>query len=108
MPAMTSADEPALVFQPLPRRTADRSAAYEALLSELVDLVGGEPPAGDEAGARPASRHTVRMAVGKAVTCRADEGGPIPEEWFDPLIRAAVLEPDPSHNRQLVQPALIA
>ena len=32
----------------------------------------------------------------------------MPDEWFEPLIRAAVDEPDPSFNRQLVEPAIAA
>ncbi|MFE9747111.1 hypothetical protein ACFYOT_19595 [Saccharothrix saharensis] len=32
----------------------------------------------------------------------------MPEEWFEPLVRAMVLEPDPSFNRQLVEPAIAA
>ncbi len=32
----------------------------------------------------------------------------MPIEWFEPLIAAAVYEPDPSFNRQLVEPAIAA
>jgi hypothetical protein len=32
----------------------------------------------------------------------------VPEEWFEPLIRAAVQEPNPSFNRELVLPAIAA
>jgi len=32
----------------------------------------------------------------------------LPEQLFEPLLRAAVLDPDPSHNRWLVEPAVIA
>ena len=35
---------------------------------------------------------------------RRAEEGPVPDDWFGPLIRAAVYEPDPSLNRQLVDP----
>ena len=32
----------------------------------------------------------------------------MPEAWFEPFVRAMVREPDPSFNRQLVEPAIIA
>jgi hypothetical protein len=30
------------------------------------------------------------------------------EDWFEPLVRAAVYDPNPSFNRQLVEPTLTA
>jgi hypothetical protein len=108
---MASTDESPELFQPLPGRTVDRSAAYGALLRNLLDLVEVETPAADESGAPPTSHHRVRRAIGAVVTRRAKEAsqaGPVPEEWFEPLIRAAVHEPDPSFNRQLVEPAVTA
>lgn len=108
---MTSRDDTPRLFQPLPSRTVDRSAAYEALLRNLLDLAGVESPAADEPGVRPIWRHRARREVGKAVTrhaMEASEAGPVPEEWFEPLLRAAVHEPDPSHNRQLVEPLVAA
>lgn len=108
---MTSRDDTPKVFQPLPGRTVDRSAAYEALLRKLLDLVGVESPAADEPGVRPTWRHRARREVGKAVTrhsTSASEASPVPEEWFEPLLRAAVHEPDPSLNRQLVEPLVAA
>lgn len=104
-------DKDAQVFQPLPGRTADRSAAYQSLLRDLLELVGAELPAADEAGDRARWHHLARRVVGKAVMRRAEEAreaAPVPEEWFEPLMRAAVHEPDPSFNRQLVEPAIAA
>lgn len=107
---MTSAGGEPQVYQPPPGRGFDR-AAHVALLRELLDLVGAEPPAADEPGARPLWHHRARRAIGLAVSHRASEAseqGPVPEQWFEPLIRAAVCEPDPSFNRQLIEPAITA
>lgn len=105
-------DNTARVFQPLPGRTVDRSAAYEVLLNDLLLMVGVEPPVREEGPrGRRDWRHRARRTVGAAVADRAErvtEAGPVPEEWFEPLIRAAVHEPDPSFVRELVQPAVAA
>ncbi len=108
---MTSSKDPPRRFHPLPGRTVARSVAYEALLRDLLDLVGVEAPAPDEPGVRADWRHRARREVGKAVTrqaTEASEAGPVPEEWYEPLLRAAVHEPDPSLNRQLVEPLVAA
>jgi hypothetical protein len=98
---MTSADDAAVVFQPLPGRTVDRSAAYEALLRDLLGMVGAEAP--DEADPR-GWQHLARRAVGKVLVKTAAA----PDEWFEPVMRAAVHEPDPSFVRDLVWPAVAA
>ncbi|WP_410575440.1 hypothetical protein [Amycolatopsis sp. cmx-4-61] len=108
---MTSSDDTPRLLQPLPDRTVDRSAAYEALLRSLLDFVGVESPAADEPGVQSNWRHRARREIGKAVTrhaMEASEAAPVPEEWFAPLLRAAVHEPDPSLNRQLVEPLVAA
>jgi hypothetical protein len=110
---VTSRDEPPRVFQPLPGRTVDRSVAYEAVLRDLLRLVGAEPPVLDESGpeGRRIWRGRARHLAGRTIANRAkqaEDAGPVPEEWFDPLIRAAVHEPDPSFVRFLVEPALAA
>ncbi len=108
---MTSREDTPRLFQPLPGRTGDRAAAYEALLRNLLDLVGVESPAADEPGVRPSWRHRARREIGKAVTrhtTKVPEAGSVPEEWFEPLLRATVHEPDPSLNRQLVEPLIAA
>jgi hypothetical protein len=107
---VTSNDDAPTLFRPLPGRTVGRSAAYQALLQALLDLVGAESPAVDEGDARM-WRHRARFAVGEAVSRRAagvSGAAPVPEEWFEPLMHAAVHEPDPSFNRQLVEPAIAA
>lgn len=100
-------------FQPLPGRTVDRSSAYEVLLQDLLRLVGVEPPVVNEQGARSSriGRHGARRAIGAAVSARSEQhggAGSVPEEWFAPLMRAAVHEPDPSFVRELVRPAVTA
>lgn len=104
---MTSKDDAPQFFQPLPRPTVDRSAAYEALLRDLLDLVGTTSPTTDDKGIRSAWRHHTRRGLGKVLADHADTG-PVPEAWFEPFVRAMVHEPDPSFNRQLVEPAIIA
>jgi hypothetical protein len=96
------------VFKPLPGRRADRSA-YEAVLRDLLGLVGAEPPEADVPGVPPSWHHRARRVVGKAVK-EAAETTPeaSPDEWFEPLMRAAVHEPDPSFVRELVKPAMAA
>lgn len=104
---MTSNDEAPTLFHPLPGRTVDRSAAYRSLLHELLDLVGAECPDADD----PMWQHRARRSVGITVKHRAEEApeaDPVPDGWFEPLLRAAVHEPDPSFNRQLVEPAVAA
>lgn len=101
------------MFQPLPGRTVDRRAAYEGLLRDLLRLVGVEPPVLEEEGpdGRRKWRGRARRMAGRAIADRAkqaDSAGPVPEDWFDPLIRGAVHEPDPSFVRNLVDPAVTA
>ncbi|MDG4787336.1 hypothetical protein O7626_15585 [Micromonospora sp. WMMD1102] len=92
--------EPPRLFKPLPGRTEDASTSYERCLDELIELLGVAPPEPVQQGRR--WQHAVRWSIGRAVR------PPVSEEWFTPLIRAAVLEPDPSFNRQLVEPTLAA
>jgi hypothetical protein len=106
-------DDGPVAFQPLPGRTVDRSAAYEALLRDLLHLVGAEAPVFDEHDVRSSRiwRHRARRTAGTTIADRAGrvgEAGPVPAEWFRPLIRAAVHEPDPSFVRDLVDPAVAA
>lgn len=108
---MTSNSGEPILLQPLPERTTDRSATYASLLRELLDLVGAELPIEDESGVDSLWHHRARKAVGDIVTrCAEDasEGDPVPEQWYEPLMRAAILEPNPSYNRQFVKPAVQA
>ncbi len=87
--------------------TSNRSATYRSLLQDLLNLVGAESPAADQAVFQAEWHHRARRLVGDTVRHRAEEA-PVPEEWFEPLMRAAVHEPNPSFNRQLVEPAVTA
>jgi hypothetical protein len=92
-------------YAPLPGRTEDTSAIYEQHLTCLLHLLGMEPPgpADDSRSAHRDWQNRVRRAIGQAVSARQAS-----EDWFEPLVRAAVYEPNPSANRQLVEPAVIA
>ncbi|MFJ5985443.1 hypothetical protein [Lentzea sp. NPDC092896] len=91
-------------FKPLPGRTTPSSTACEAVLRDLLPLVGAEIPAADQPDVKPSWRHRARRAVGKAVAATEEA----PEEWFEPLMQAAVLEPDSGFSRELVKPAITA
>ena len=90
---------------PLPGQTDDTSATYERCLSELIDLLRAERPAlmSDSGGAWFEWQHQARGVIAEAV-----RNTPVRQEWFEPLVRAAVYDPDPSFNRLLVEPALAA
>jgi hypothetical protein len=95
---MESEDEPApRLFAPLPGRTTDNRATFEQCLSELIDLLGAARPLPIYTGRewQHQARSCVRVALRKA-----------PPECFDLLVRAAVYDPNPSFNRQLVEPGL--
>lgn len=83
----------------LPGRTLDATAEFHACLVELVRLVGGEAPGGQGPGweweveVRAAVREGLVQAGGSA-------------RLFEVLVRAAVLDPNPSFNRQFVEPAV--
>ncbi|MFF7210940.1 hypothetical protein ACFZAU_10420 [Streptomyces sp. NPDC008238] len=90
------------VFMALPGRTEAGLEAFEACLAEVVRCLGlivAPGPDGDPLRTwRPRARTALREA------CR--RGTVLSEESFDALLRAAVHDPDPSFNRQFVEPAL--
>jgi len=91
------------LFAPLPDRTEDTSATYEGCLTELIGLLGVEHPlpVADDGPSRRSWQHRARRLIDTEV-----RQSPADEAWFDPLVRAAIYEPDPSFNRELVEPAL--
>lgn len=90
-------------FHPLPGRTVDRTAAYDEMLRELLRLTGAKPPKWpDTPSGRRAWRYRSARIVGEAVAEAPSEA------LFEPLLRAAVSEPDPSYVRHLVDPAVEA
>jgi hypothetical protein len=92
-------------FMALPSRGDGASAIYESHLARLLDDLGLQHPALESDNSRGRRSWQLRSAraIGKAIRARPPEEG-----WFRPLLSAAVLEPDPSHNRFLVEPALAA
>ncbi|MFD4604407.1 hypothetical protein ACFWPQ_41125 [Streptomyces sp. NPDC058464] len=88
----------------LPGRTEDGRQLFLKCLADVIRVlsldVAPEPDAGDE---RQWS-HQVRGALRKA--CRQEPV--LPEASFGVLMKAAVHDPDPSFNRQFVEPALHA
>lgn len=89
-------------FMALPGRTEDGTAVFHRCLSDLLELAGAEvaPETSDPHEWRIAARGMLRRNL------RGRDQ--LPEEFFDALIRAAVHDPDPSFNRQFVEPALAA
>jgi hypothetical protein len=92
-------------FAPLPGRTLDTRATFERCLAEMLDLLGVPRPVvtSDGGRARWLWQNKARQAIAPAMS-----RSPAREEWFEPLLRAAVYDPNPSFNRRLVEPALVA
>ncbi|CAL9519162.1 hypothetical protein SUDANB176_03815 [Streptomyces sp. enrichment culture] len=91
-------------FMALPDRTEDRREQFHRCLADVVRSLGLDVPPEPEPGDRRAWEHRVRAALRAA--CR--RGVDLSEEAFDALVGAAVHDPDPSFNRQFVEPALNA
>lgn len=91
-------------FMALPARTDDGRAPFKRCLAEVVHVLGIEvapkPDPGDQRRWGQRARAALRDA------CR--QGLALPDASFDALIKAAVYDPDPSFNRQFVEPALNA
>ncbi|MGW3286597.1 hypothetical protein ACWDR3_18360 [Streptomyces sp. NPDC001002] len=91
-----------MTFAPLPGRPHGHLATFHPQLAELARLADVElpvPMSYEREWGRQA-RTALRNALRAAET--------LPEQLFDPLIRTAVLDPDPSHNRMFVEPAIVA
>ncbi|MEU9050599.1 hypothetical protein AB0D37_09350 [Streptomyces sp. NPDC048384] len=89
-----------MTFAPLPGRPQDRTSAFRLQLAELARLAGVGLP--DRVPRDREWQGEARMAFRRAL--RNVET--LPELLFDPLLRTAVLDPDPSHNRLFVEPAV--
>lgn len=64
---MTSRDDTPNLFEPLPGRAGDRSAAYEALLHNLLDLLGAEAVEAPKSASPASDRRGVTEPAGKSV-----------------------------------------
>ena len=86
----------------------DRFARYDQCLDEVLDLLGLVPPP-RPAGERYHSRRARREWQGRAAMLITREAQPpLPDELFEPLVRAGVYEPDPSHTLRHIGPAVAA
>lgn len=91
-------------FMALPGRTEERREAFAGCLADVVRVLGLDVAPKSESGDRQAWVNRARTALRGA--CR--RGVILSEESFDALVKAAVYDPDPSFNRQFVEPALNA
>lgn len=87
---------------PLPDRPEDGEGILRQNLRELIRLLGIEVPPESESGEWS---HVAGNALREAFARRS---GGLSEDYFEPLIGAAVYEPDPSFNRWFVEPAINA
>ncbi|MEU1747305.1 hypothetical protein [Micromonospora arida] len=86
----------------------ERYDRYERSLVDvlnLLNLAAPLAPSGDERN-DPQARRSWQCTV--AWMIMRETVPPQPEELFEPLMLAAVYEPDPSHTQRLIRPALAA
>ncbi|WP_327736459.1 hypothetical protein OG749_24435 [Streptomyces nojiriensis] len=91
-------------FMALPGRTEDRREVFAGALGDVVRVLGLEVAAEPESADGPTWVHRARAALREVWR----DGAVLSDEAFDALLRAAVHDPDPSFNRQFVEPALNA
>lgn len=96
--------ETAQAFMALPARTGDSRELFLECLADLVRAVGLDVPAEPDRDDRRGWQSQVRAALRNA----GSEGLPASDAAFGALMKAAVHDPDPSFNRQFVEPALHA
>ncbi|SMD24943.1 hypothetical protein [Kibdelosporangium aridum] len=102
---MSSDDPPYLMALPDPVGAGKQK--FQLCMSELLQLVRVHLP-GRMAGAGPSEREQ-RIALRKALGyLDSDYLIDLPEPFFGALLRAAVYDPDPSFNRQFVEPLRVA
>ncbi|MFC8343162.1 hypothetical protein [Streptomyces sp. NPDC057280] len=93
-------DDSPRTYAPLPDRPGDRRAAFQAHAAELIEFLGAEPPA--TAGPGREWEHEARSIVRR--TLRAADAPP--DGLLERLVRTGVHDPDPSFNRQFIEPAV--
>ncbi|GLZ09184.1 hypothetical protein Acsp03_66500 [Actinomadura sp. NBRC 104412] len=92
------------VFTALPARTDDGRALFLRCLADVVRAIDlAVEPEWD-----PDDQRRWRLSVRAALHTACQQGLMLPDGAFDVLIKAAVYDPDPSFNRQFIEPALNA
>lgn len=104
--ASAAEDAPSAVqeFMALPARTDDGRGPFLRCLADIVRLI--DLPVEPEPG--PDDRRRWERLVRAALRAACRQVPTLPDAAFDVLIKAAVYDPDPSFNRQFVEPALNA
>lgn len=109
-----AASEPPLL-KPLPDPANHDSALFDRCLTELLRLIGAHlPDVRADDPADPEEQHLRRRGLSernllrRRIRLALKDRQQLPEALFEPLMRAAVYDPDPSFNRQFVEPAVIA
>lgn len=98
-------DRPRL-FLPLPGRVSDDRPLFHQHMARVLALTGGDLPPGP--GPASLDMYHWEHAARAAVIAGLRQAEPWPEAVFSALMRAIVHDPDPSFNRQLIEPALAA
>jgi hypothetical protein len=101
----SEAEEPGPLMA-LPGRTSDEGLSFHRYLAEVLDLVEAEVPT--VLGPTDLDQYKWEQALRAAVVDGVSRIESWPEELFATLIQAAVHDPNPSLNRQLIKPALSA
>jgi hypothetical protein len=91
-------------YLPLPDRVSNDRPLFHRYLAEVLALTGGELPPGP--GPTDPDEYEWEHAARAAVAAGLPPRGPWPEAVFAALIRTVVHDPNPSFNRQLIEPAL--
>ncbi|MDH6137354.1 hypothetical protein P3T37_006786 [Kitasatospora sp. MAA4] len=91
-------------FMALPERTEDGEQPFLRCLADVVRVLGLDVAPESDAGDRRTWEHRARAALREA----CHQGLIVSEASFDALMKAAVHDPNPSFNRQFVEPALNA
>lgn len=85
----------------LPGRPEDHTVGFHYCLADILELTGVDAaPDNGTATWRSAARRAMRQEL--------KERDHLPEELFGPLVMAGVYDPNPSSNRQFIEPAVTA
>jgi hypothetical protein len=93
-----------MTLMPLPDRAA--SDGFPRCLAELLELCRAHLPA--RTAEAPEREEEQRIVLRRALGYLDHDYSDLPEPFFGALVRAAVHDPDPSLDRQFVEPLLAA